>query len=114
MKDTRVHASGREDSRGHTFPAKVSPPFLKRRVGVFSTRSPHRPNPIGVSLCKVLGHGYCCNVRTTLDFVVHVQGIHSGGAFQGYILPTIDSKWPVFERFAVAIRFYSRQFTCEI
>ncbi|CAM9360937.1 unnamed protein product, partial [Ascophyllum nodosum] len=53
MKDTRAHAGGCEESRGHTFPAKVSPPFLKRRVGVFSTRSPHRPNPIGVSLCKV-------------------------------------------------------------
>eukprot|EP00752_Nemacystus_decipiens_P017235 g15439.t1 len=53
QKDARAHAGVREDSRGHTFPAKVSPPFLKRRVGVFSTRTPHRPNPIGVSLCKV-------------------------------------------------------------
>lgn len=52
-KDARAHAGVREDSRGHTFSAKVSPPFLKRRVGVFSTRTPHRPNPIGVSLCRV-------------------------------------------------------------
>ncbi|CAM9093928.1 unnamed protein product [Ectocarpus sp. 6 AP-2014] len=53
QKDARAHAGMRPDSRGHTFPAKVSPPFLKRRVGVFSTRTPHRPNPLGVSLCKV-------------------------------------------------------------
>ncbi|CAN0488170.1 unnamed protein product, partial [Ectocarpus sp. 8 AP-2014] len=53
QKDARAHAGMRLDSRGHTFPAKVSPPFLKRRVGVFSTRTPHRPNPLGVSLCKV-------------------------------------------------------------
>ncbi|CAM9695110.1 unnamed protein product [Ectocarpus fasciculatus] len=53
QKDARAHAGMRSDSRGHTFPAKVSPPFLKRRVGVFSTRTPHRPNPLGVSLCKV-------------------------------------------------------------
>ncbi|CAM9671189.1 unnamed protein product, partial [Scytosiphon promiscuus] len=53
QKDARAHAGVRQDSRGHTFPAKVSPPFLKRRVGIFSTRTPHRPNPIGVSLCKV-------------------------------------------------------------
>lgn len=52
-KDARAHTGVRADSRGHTFPAKVSPPFLKKRVGVFSTRTPHRPNPIGVSLCKV-------------------------------------------------------------
>ncbi|CAN0531712.1 unnamed protein product, partial [Ectocarpus sp. 12 AP-2014] len=53
QKDARAHAGMRPDSRSHTFPAKVSPPFLKRRVGVFSTRTPHRPNPLGVSLCKV-------------------------------------------------------------
>lgn len=34
--------------------AKVAPPRLKgRRVGVFSTRSPHRPCPIGLTLAKV-------------------------------------------------------------
>lgn len=37
------------------FPARVAPPALggKRRVGVLATRSPHRPNPIGVSLCRI-------------------------------------------------------------
>ncbi|XP_040580952.1 tRNA (adenine(37)-N6)-methyltransferase [Lepeophtheirus salmonis] len=32
---------------------KVTPPRLSSRVGVFSTRSPHRPNPIGLSLVRL-------------------------------------------------------------
>jgi len=34
---------------------KVSPPIkgTKKRVGVFSTRSPHRPNPIGMSCVRL-------------------------------------------------------------
>jgi len=32
----------------------VAPPRLNgKRVGLFATRSPHRPNPIGLSLCKI-------------------------------------------------------------
>jgi len=35
---------------------KVLPPNGGRKKrGLFSTRSPHRPNPIGLSLCKLLG-----------------------------------------------------------
>lgn len=42
-----------ESSRFH---AKVFPPRMEGdKVGVFSTRSPHRPNPIGLSLVKVEG-----------------------------------------------------------
>lgn len=34
--------------------AKVAPPRLDgRRIGVFSSRSPHRPNPIGLSLVEL-------------------------------------------------------------
>lgn len=34
--------------------AKVAPPRLNgKRVGVFSTRSPHRPNPIGLTLVQL-------------------------------------------------------------
>ena len=33
---------------------KVFPPFGDRRIGVFATRSPHRPNPIGLSAVKLL------------------------------------------------------------
>ena len=34
--------------------SKVAPPRYKktRKMGVFSTRSPHRPNPIGLSLAR--------------------------------------------------------------
>jgi tRNA (Thr-GGU) A37 N-methylase len=32
----------------HQFPSKIKPPALGgKRVGIFATRSPHRPNPIG-------------------------------------------------------------------
>ena len=33
---------------------KVLPPFGDRRIGVFATRSPYRPNPIGLSAVKLL------------------------------------------------------------
>ena len=34
--------------------AKVKPPRLNgAKVGVFATRSPHRPNPIGLTLAKL-------------------------------------------------------------
>lgn len=33
---------------------KVLPPRSRRKKGVFATRSPHRPNPIGISLCRLL------------------------------------------------------------
>ena len=33
---------------------KVLPPFGDRRIGVFATRSPYRPNPIGLSAVRLL------------------------------------------------------------
>ena len=36
------------------FHGTVSPPLLEgKKTGVFATRSPHRPNPIALSLCKI-------------------------------------------------------------
>eukprot|EP00919_Chromeraceae_sp_WS-2016_P007122 GHVR01016753.1.p1 GENE.GHVR01016753.1~~GHVR01016753.1.p1 ORF type:complete len:109 (+),score=42.90 GHVR01016753.1:212-538(+) len=33
---------------------QVTPPKLEgKRVGVFATRAPHRPNPIGLTVCRV-------------------------------------------------------------
>lgn len=32
----------------------VQPPTSERKVGVFATRSPHRPNPIGITAAKLL------------------------------------------------------------
>ena len=38
----------------HHPPAKIRPPRLHgKRVGTLSTRSPHRPNPIGLSWCEI-------------------------------------------------------------
>lgn len=35
-------------------PAKVAPPRLGgEKVGLFATRTPHRPNPIGLSVCRI-------------------------------------------------------------
>ncbi|CAB3373761.1 Hypothetical predicted protein [Cloeon dipterum] len=42
-----------KNEKGHV-KAKVAPPRLNgERVGVFGTRSPHRPSPIGLSLVKI-------------------------------------------------------------
>lgn len=48
---------------------KVSPPALGgKRVGVFATRTPHRPNPIGFSLCKI-------ERIDQKNFCVHISGL---------------------------------------
>lgn len=41
------------DKNGEWKP-KVLPPRGRKKRGVFATRSPHRPNPIGISLCKLI------------------------------------------------------------
>jgi tRNA-Thr(GGU) m(6)t(6)A37 methyltransferase TsaA len=53
-----------EQARG--WKAKVFPPRASRKQGVFATRSPHRPNPIGLSAVAV--------VRVD-GLLVHVRGI---------------------------------------
>lgn len=54
LKEARAFAGTvKNDSRKYTFTAKITPPMLKEKKGVFSTRSPHRPNPIGVTLAKI-------------------------------------------------------------
>lgn len=54
---------------------KVRPPRLggNRRIGVFATRSPYRPNPIGLSVCRLLrierdAAGACLHLEG-VDFV---------------------------------------------
>ncbi len=41
--------------RAQGFRPKVQPPRSEKRRGVFATRSPHRPNPIGMSLVELVG-----------------------------------------------------------
>ena len=44
--------AGQETKR--QFPAKIAPPALGgKKVGIFATRTPHRPNPVGFTLCKI-------------------------------------------------------------
>ena len=45
---------------------RIKPPIRKEKVGVFSTHSPIRPNPIGLSLLDVL---------RVDDNVIHVKGL---------------------------------------
>lgn len=33
---------------------RTTPPFMTEEYGVFSTRSPHRPNPIAVCVCNII------------------------------------------------------------
>ncbi len=50
------HANHRDGRAGPSAKTKVHPPRLGgKAIGVFATRSPHRPNPIGLSLVEVVG-----------------------------------------------------------
>ena len=55
-----------------TWSPTVLPPRLggKTRMGVFATRSPFRPNPIGLSSVKLLG----VELHTKVGPVIHVAG----------------------------------------
>lgn len=54
--------------------SKVRPPRLggNERIGLFATRSPFRPNPISLSLVKLVSIERCEKKRIT---ILHVQGI---------------------------------------
>ena len=60
-----------ETERGQWSPT-VRPPRLggNKRMGVFATRSPFRPNPLGLSCVKILGIDETANEGT----VIHVAG----------------------------------------
>lgn len=50
--------------QGRGWKPKVQPPRADRRIGVFATRSPHRPNPIGLSAVKIVSvEGLAVHVR---------------------------------------------------
>lgn len=48
---------------------KVLPPRSEKRRGVFATRSPHRPNPIGMSLVELVGVDGLVLAVTGLDLL---------------------------------------------
>jgi tRNA-Thr(GGU) m(6)t(6)A37 methyltransferase TsaA len=55
--NTNVLKESKAFTGSSTFNAKISLPVLKggkvKKLGVFATRSPHRPNPIGVTLAQI-------------------------------------------------------------
>ena len=49
-----LHSNTNSDNHSNNQAAKIKPPRLHgQRVGCLSTRSPHRPNNIGLSVCEV-------------------------------------------------------------
>lgn len=57
------------ESERFTFTAKIAPPRLfGKRVGVFSTRSPHRPNPVGLTVVRI-------ESVSEKDGVINVSGV---------------------------------------
>ncbi len=63
----------KENDKKKSWSPTVRPPRLggNRRMGVFATRSPNRPNPIGLSCVKLE------RIESTVEFgtVIHVSGI---------------------------------------
>ena len=53
LKEAKAFQGAIDSKTTYTFTAKITPPMLKEKKGVFATRSPHRPNPIGVTLAKI-------------------------------------------------------------
>lgn len=51
------HENTNGDSSPKDLPAKIKPPRCSFRVGCLSTRSPHRPNAIGLSVVQVVSIG---------------------------------------------------------
>lgn len=91
-----------------TFSATVRPPRLggNTHVGVFATRSPFRPNPIGLSSVRLL------RVDETADGpVLHVSGIDMRNRTPIYdikpYLPYTDCHPDATDGFAGAVREYS-------
>lgn len=97
-----------QDVKRETFSATVRPPRLggNTHVGVFATRSPFRPNPIGLSSVRLL------QIEETADGpVLHVSGIDMRNRTPVYdikpYLPYTDCHPDATDGFAGAVREYS-------
>jgi len=58
--------------------SKIAPPALGgEKVGIFSTRTPHRPNPIGMTLCQIdsISLSPKTSKREEDVYQVHVKGL---------------------------------------
>ncbi|VEU36281.1 unnamed protein product [Pseudo-nitzschia multistriata] len=48
------HLNTQSAKKARRFKSKISPPAMGgKKVGIYATRSPHRHNPIGITLCKL-------------------------------------------------------------
>ncbi|KAL3936685.1 MAG: hypothetical protein SGARI_002448 [Bacillariaceae sp.] len=48
------HLNTQSSIKQRRFKSKIAPPALGgKKVGIYATRSPHRANPIGITLCKL-------------------------------------------------------------
>jgi tRNA-Thr(GGU) m(6)t(6)A37 methyltransferase TsaA len=43
----------KQNIKGYTFRSKVNPPRCADKVGCLATRTPHRPNPVGLTLARI-------------------------------------------------------------
>ena len=97
-----------EGVKRENWSATVKPPRLggNKHVGVFATRSPFRPNPIGLSSVKLEGIEY-----TDKGPVLHVSGIDLRNKTPIYdikpYLPYVDCHPEAEDGFAGAVKDYS-------
>eukprot|EP01066_Platyproteum_vivax_P006504 Platyproteum_vivax@DN228_c0_g1_i1.p1 len=82
------------ESQEEGWKSKVRPPKLQgHKLGVFSSRSPHRPNPIGLSVCRLLkrqGRNLYLGGMDLVDGtpVVDVKPYHCLDCQQGATVPS--------------------------
>jgi tRNA-Thr(GGU) m(6)t(6)A37 methyltransferase TsaA len=66
------HLNTQSNYKQRRFKSKISPPALGgKKVGIFATRSPHRYNPIGITLCKLEQ----IQVNGPHSVTIHVSGL---------------------------------------
>eukprot|EP00536_Pseudo-nitzschia_multiseries_P007872 jgi/Psemu1/196647/e_gw1.190.68.1 len=66
------HLNTQSAKKERRFKSKIAPPALGgKKVGIYATRSPHRHNPIGITLCKLDR----IQVHGPHDVTLHVSGL---------------------------------------
>ena len=66
------HLNTQSTKKERRFKSKIAPPALGgKKVGIYATRSPHRHNPIGITLCKLDR----IQVHGPHEVTLHVSGL---------------------------------------
>jgi len=66
------HLNTQSSKKERRFKSKIAPPALGgKKVGIYATRSPHRHNPIGITLCKLDR----IQVHGPHEVTLHVSGL---------------------------------------